>query len=231
MKLPAFQFYPGDWLRDSVAGCSLAAQGLWLRVMFLAHDSERYGYLSINGVAMPRDFIARKVGCSLDEFDTLLIELDRAGVPGRTPEGIIFSRRMVRDAKERQQAGQRKKNQREREKCHGGVTLPSQRSSSSTSSSTSEEGEAPPDSLRGETKYRPLDLSRLKKGTTAHEITVKDRLAAIELVRQEIINATGPPKREANSRLTPQWQAIWDGLKTEKLNLIHWKAGLTNTVK
>jgi hypothetical protein len=38
-KRPSFQFYPGDWLRDSVAGCSLAAQGLWLRVMILAHDT------------------------------------------------------------------------------------------------------------------------------------------------------------------------------------------------
>ena len=39
-KLPYIQLYPGDWLRDSVAGCSLAAQGLWLRMMFVMHDSE-----------------------------------------------------------------------------------------------------------------------------------------------------------------------------------------------
>ena len=45
-KMPAIQLYTGDWLKDPVAGCSLAAQGLWLRMMFIAHDSRRYGYLA-----------------------------------------------------------------------------------------------------------------------------------------------------------------------------------------
>ncbi len=101
-KLPSFQFYPGDWLRDNVSGCSLAAQGLWLRMMILAHDGDRYGYLSMNGVALPPDFIARKCGCdSVEQYTTLLSELLIAGVPSQTPEGIIYSRRMVRDAKKR----------------------------------------------------------------------------------------------------------------------------------
>ena len=94
-------FYPGDWLRDQVSGCSLAAQGLWLRMMILAHDSDRYGYLSMNGKAIPEESIALRCGCSLPTYLTLLTELDDARVPSRTPEGIIFSRRMVRDAKTR----------------------------------------------------------------------------------------------------------------------------------
>lgn len=97
-KLPALVFYPGDWLRDAVAGCSLAAQGLWLRMMILGHDSERYGYLTTNGLPTPPESIARRCGCTLDQFKTLLDELDAAGVPSRTPEGIIYSRRMARDA-------------------------------------------------------------------------------------------------------------------------------------
>lgn len=101
MKLPALMLYPGDWLRDQVSGCSLAAQGLWLRMMFLAHDSERYGYLCQNGVAIPPEHIARRCGTPLEQYASLLTELDRAGIPSRTPEGTIYSRRMVRDAKER----------------------------------------------------------------------------------------------------------------------------------
>lgn len=101
-KLPAFQFYPGDWLRDPVAGCSLSAQGLWLRMMILAHDSERYGYLSVNGLPIPSEALARRCSCdSLAQYTLLLAELDAANVPSRTPEGIIFSRRMVKDAKTR----------------------------------------------------------------------------------------------------------------------------------
>ena len=100
-KLPGFTFYPGDWLRDHVAGCSLAAQGLWLRMMILAHDCDRYGYLGMNGKAIPAESIALRCGCTLPQYLTLLTELDDARVPSRTPEGILYSRRMVRDSKTR----------------------------------------------------------------------------------------------------------------------------------
>lgn len=133
-SLPSIQLYPGDWLRDTVAGCSLAAQGLWLRMMFMAHDSERYGYLMQNGQPIPADSIARRCGCTTQEYLSLLDELDRAAVPSRTPEGIIFSRRMVRDAKARAAAAERQRSSRSR---HASVTPASHRSSSS--SSTSEE--------------------------------------------------------------------------------------------
>jgi hypothetical protein len=96
-KRPSFQFYPGDWLRDSAAGCSLAAQGLWLRMMFVGHDSDRYGYLVQNGMPISPESIARRCGCPLEQYEELLAELFRAGVPSHTPEGIIYSRRMVRD--------------------------------------------------------------------------------------------------------------------------------------
>lgn len=100
-KAPSFQFYPKDWQADHVAGCSLAAQGLWLRMMIQMHNSERYGYLSQHGLPIPDEAVARYCGCPLQEYQTLLAELERAGVPSRTPEGIIYSRRMVRDEKKR----------------------------------------------------------------------------------------------------------------------------------
>lgn len=101
-KLPHIQLYPGDWLRDGVSGCSLGAQGLWLRMMFLAHDSARYGYLETNGLPMQSAFIARKCGCDdTTQYETLLSELVAAGVPSKTADGILFSRRMVRDAEKR----------------------------------------------------------------------------------------------------------------------------------
>lgn len=100
-KLPAIQFYPGDWLLDSIAGCSLAAQGLWLRMMFIAHNSDRYGYLMLDGKPLSPEAIARRCGCSLEQYLPLLAELDGASIPSRTKAGVIFSRRMVRDAEKR----------------------------------------------------------------------------------------------------------------------------------
>jgi hypothetical protein len=100
-KLPSIHLYPGDWLRDQVSGCSAAAQGIWLRVMFIMHDSERYGYLCQNGKPMPFDQAARRCGVSLQEFSDAFEELKAAGVPSFTDDGIAYSRRMVRDAKDR----------------------------------------------------------------------------------------------------------------------------------
>lgn len=146
-KLPAIQFYPGDWLRDPVAGCSLQAQGLWLRMMFLMHDSDRYGYLSCNGVAIPSEAITRRCSCdSLRQYTTLLAELSAAGVPSKTTDGIIFSRRMVKDAKDRaanagRQAAHRKDKAESNDDVTGDVTDLSQHSSASASASDSKEGE------------------------------------------------------------------------------------------
>lgn len=98
-KLPCIHLYPGDWLRDHISGCSLAAQGLLIRMLFIMHDSERYGYLCVNGKAMTDEFVARRCGTSVAEYSALLAELDRVKVLSRTGDGILFSRRMVKDAK------------------------------------------------------------------------------------------------------------------------------------
>jgi hypothetical protein len=119
-KLPAILLFYGDWLKDAISGCSLAAQGLWLRMMFLGHNSERYGYLCQNGAAIPSESIARRCGCTPEQYVILLAELDAACVPSRTPEGIIFSRRLVRDAQKRELARKRKEKEREEKKSRSG---------------------------------------------------------------------------------------------------------------
>lgn len=140
-KLPGFMIYPGDWLRDSISGCSLAAQGLWLRMMFIGHDGDRRGYLSQDGMAIHPESIARRCGCTLAQYMTLLDELTTAGVLSRTPDGTIFSRRMVRDEEERQKNAIRQKRHYEKEKPNGkpnaNLTATSRPFSSSVSSSVS----------------------------------------------------------------------------------------------
>lgn len=113
-KEPSFQYYPKDWRADSIFTCSLAARGLWHEMMNMAHASERYGYLVTNGRPTPDEAIARYCGCTLQEYQALLPELEHARVPGRTADGILFSRRMVRDQKQRARWRKDKKNQRDR---------------------------------------------------------------------------------------------------------------------
>lgn len=109
MNIPAIQLYLGDYLRDAVSGCSLAAQGLWLRLLMMMHDSERYGYLCHNGVPIPSQMLARRCGCSLEEFNTCLAELEAAGVPSRTQNGIIYCRRMARIVEDREKNAARQR--------------------------------------------------------------------------------------------------------------------------
>jgi len=98
MKRPSFQFYPSDWRKDTALQfCSLAARGLWVEMMCIAHECEPYGHLAVNGKAMTAAQIGRLVGISEKECKKLLAELFEAGVPSQTSEGVIFSRRMVRD--------------------------------------------------------------------------------------------------------------------------------------
>lgn len=136
-KLPAFQFYPGDWIRDSISGCSLAAQGLWLRMLIVMHDAERRGYLSMNGSPIHPGSIAQRCGCTPEQYETLLDELSRASVPRRTSDGIIFSKRMVEDEKRRKKERAKKRNQRRNASCPHPVPQMSRPSSSSTSVSSS----------------------------------------------------------------------------------------------
>ncbi len=44
MKLPSFQFYPGDWMKDpSLRSVSLEARGLWMDMLCLLFESVRRG--------------------------------------------------------------------------------------------------------------------------------------------------------------------------------------------
>lgn len=98
VKRPAMLFYCGDHLRDiALSACSLAAQGLWWRMQCVMHDCRPYGVLSLRGKDIPPPVLARMVGANPEETAVLLSELESAGVFSRNADGLIYSRRMVRD--------------------------------------------------------------------------------------------------------------------------------------
>lgn len=97
-KRPAFQFYPGDWLRDTaLRSVSIAARGLWMDLICLMHDGQPYGHLAVNNRPIPEDRLAGMVGLTVEGFRPLLAELVNAGIPGAALDGVLYSRRMVKD--------------------------------------------------------------------------------------------------------------------------------------
>lgn len=97
MKRPAFQFYPGDWLRSAdLRSCSVGARGLWIEMICLMHDGSPYGYLKVNNKVILPANLARMVGATTQEIEGWLAELSDAGVYSLDGD-CIYSRRMVKD--------------------------------------------------------------------------------------------------------------------------------------
>lgn len=92
------KWHPADFSADpAVRMCSMAARGLWVEIIGLAHMAEPYGHLLVNGRAPSPRQLAAVVGCGEREVRRLLRELEDAGVFSRTAEGVIYCRRMLRD--------------------------------------------------------------------------------------------------------------------------------------
>lgn len=98
MKRPSFQFYPSDWLRDTaLRSCSMGARGLWMDMLCYMHEGNPYGHLKVGDKVILADNLARMVGETLEVVEGWLKELKQAGVYDLTSEGVICSRRMIRD--------------------------------------------------------------------------------------------------------------------------------------
>lgn len=99
MKLPAFQFYPGDWMKDpSLRSCSLDARGLWIDMLCLMFESPVRGELRhANGKPITEQQLARICGAEILLIQNLTTELTDAGVLSVAEDGAILSRRMKRD--------------------------------------------------------------------------------------------------------------------------------------
>ena len=98
-RQPWMKFYARDWRGDgALRMCSFAARGLWADLLTLMHDEgEPYGHLKINGIMPTSAQLARMLGGTAKDIDRLLAELEAAGVFSRADDGVIYSRRMVRD--------------------------------------------------------------------------------------------------------------------------------------
>ncbi len=92
---PSTIWYWNDWDNDrGLMLCSLAAQGLWMRMLSIAARSG--GYVSIGGIGCSSQEVAALVGKPIREVERLIAELAQRRVFSRTKGGMIYSRRIVR---------------------------------------------------------------------------------------------------------------------------------------
>jgi len=143
MKLPSFQFYPGDWKKDpELNRASKAEKGMLMDSLCLLWECEDRGMFATAGNAWTDDDIASAVGGDKTENLSLLHGLLRKGILRRNKSGVVYSSRMVRDEEARKQAvkdGKRGGNPHLKGGVKGDANpkpTPSSSSSSSVSSST-----------------------------------------------------------------------------------------------
>lgn len=94
-KLPSFQFYPGDWLKDpELRLCSPAARGVFMDTLCIMFESQRRGILRTNGKPWTPEQLAKVVGCEVDSVHELL---ENSVIKRSERTGCMYSKRMVRD--------------------------------------------------------------------------------------------------------------------------------------
>lgn len=99
MKEPWCKFYPRDWRGDSqLHALPLTARGLWVELLCLMAMSERKGYLLVNGKAPTPQQIATLVCADVRTVLHTLLQLENARIFTKDENGVIYSRRMARDA-------------------------------------------------------------------------------------------------------------------------------------
>ncbi|MFT8946013.1 MAG: hypothetical protein ABF876_05460 [Acetobacter aceti] len=97
-RMPWAKFHWAAYENDvDLDMCSLAAQGLWMRLLCFMARAETYGYLVHRGKAPGLERISCIVRKPPAEVGPLMRELEKAGVFDRDENGIIFSRRLVAD--------------------------------------------------------------------------------------------------------------------------------------
>lgn len=103
-KNPVSMFYWIDWLNDpALKLCSFAAKGLWMDCLSLAATCTPFGHLAVDGRPLTAGDLQLMLPGHHDEKEiaALLHELVKTGTASRSAKGIIYSRRMVRDARAR----------------------------------------------------------------------------------------------------------------------------------
>jgi hypothetical protein len=122
-KLPAFQFYPGDWQKDpELRRCSKAAKGVWIDMLVLMFECPNRGvFANAGGEPWSDQEIAEAIGGDTAANVALINELLLKGVAKRNDRGAIYSKRMVRDEQVRRQGNSRVKRHRNAS-CNGDVT-------------------------------------------------------------------------------------------------------------
>ncbi len=247
-RRPWFAFYPSDWRADQkLRLCSAATRGVWIDLLGLMHEATPRGHLTVGGRAASLDEIALLIATPPETVATAVAELLDRGVCDRRKNGVLVSRRMVRDEK-------RARNARANGKIGGNPALTKKPGNSDGSGGWDNpgvkpgvkpqrpeaRGQSPEDSPNGECrtrgrKARDLDglkartprarkLARNWKPSAADRAWATDRLGftetTLDVQTAEFVNYwTG--RGDARDGWSEVWRASMERLHRRTPRLVH----------
>lgn len=139
-KLPAFQFYPGDWMKDPlVSMLTPQSRGIWVDLICAMHENNRSG--EITGT---EEQLARISRCTFEEFSQSLQEISSTKVGDVTfcnKNVTVINRRMKKEYKEKEAIRLRVKRFRKKVESNENVTPLSSSSSSTSVNNIKKEGD------------------------------------------------------------------------------------------
>jgi hypothetical protein len=192
-KLRWGKFYWSDWSDDPALGtCSLAAQGLWMRLLCIAAQGTPYGHVTINGKAPDTLTLAKLVRCKQPSLERLIAELERKGVAHRGACGCLMSRRMESDGKltgVRSESGKKGAYAR-----YQGHSADFAMAHANAEAEAEAEAESPPVTPR---KRGVRARARMNGGGK------ESRNAMCDIVAEEISNAEAVDSRASGARVVP----------------------------
>jgi hypothetical protein len=118
-RLPWFPFETVAWRGDlNLRTCSAAARGVWVEMMLVMHEADPHGHFVLHGQPLDRDLgtFYEISGLKPKVVGRAIGELEQKRVFSRTEDGVIYSRKMVRDRKRRDSDRSRQQNKRDRDR-------------------------------------------------------------------------------------------------------------------
>lgn len=102
MKKPYLKFFVGDWLSEpSLRGVGFYAKGVWMDMMCMMTQGERYGYLCHGtGDTVKEDEVAGLLGDEKEKVTEAVKLLKYRGVFSVDEKGAMYCRRLIRDNEE-----------------------------------------------------------------------------------------------------------------------------------
>lgn len=83
------QFYPGDWRKDpGIQALTYEERGIWFELLLMMHESEEYGYLTLNGYPIENQRLAQMLNLPRAKVDEVMQTFLDLGVAKREKRSL-----------------------------------------------------------------------------------------------------------------------------------------------